>query len=65
MDNLQREVVPVAQVDELQAVRLDDPAELQAWTLLLGCTVSELRAAVAAVGTDPIRIEAFLASPAG
>lgn len=42
-----------APADELQAVRLGDPAEARAWALLFGCSVPELEAAVAEVGGDP------------
>lgn len=57
------QVVPdaAAAADELSAVRIGDTAEAKAWSLLFGCTVPELEAAVAAVGSDPDRIQDYLA----
>ena len=49
-----------AAADELSAVRLSDSAEARAWCLLFGCSLAELEAAVAAVGTSPARIESHL-----
>lgn len=56
------QIVPdaAASADELSAVRINDPAEAKAWCLLFGCTLSELEAAVAAVGSHPDRIQAYL-----
>lgn len=56
------QIVPdaAAPADELSAVRLNDAAEAKAWSLLFGCTLSELEAAVAAVGSDPDRIQDYL-----
>lgn len=57
------QIVPdaAASADELSAVRINDPAEAKAWCLLFGCSLSELEAAVAAVGSDPDRIQDYLA----
>jgi hypothetical protein len=54
------DVIASPELDELSTVRLDDPAEAQAWSLLLGCTIEALRAAVHAVGDDPDRVRAHL-----
>lgn len=58
------ELLPVpdaaAAADELSAVRLSDPAEAKAWCLLFGCSLDELERAVAAVGSDPERIQIHL-----
>jgi hypothetical protein len=54
------EVIESPELDELSTVRLDDPAEAQAWSLLLGCSMERLRAAVSAVGDDPDRVRAHL-----
>jgi hypothetical protein len=54
------DVIASPELDELSTVRLDDPAEAQAWSLLLGCTIEALRAAVQAVGDDPDRVRAHL-----
>jgi len=56
------QIVPdaAAPADELSAVRISDAAEAKAWSLLFGCTLPELEAAVAAVGSDPDRIQDYL-----
>jgi hypothetical protein len=58
------QIVPdaAAPADELSAVRIGDAAEAKAWSLLFGCTLSELEAAVVAVGSDPDRIQDYLAN---
>jgi len=57
-----QQIVPdaAAPADELSAVRLSDGAEARAWSLLFGCTLAELEAAVASVGSDPDRVQACL-----
>lgn len=57
------QIVPdaAAPADELSAVRIHDSAEAKAWSLLFGCTLPELEAAVAAVGSDPGRVQDYLA----
>lgn len=56
------QIVPdaAAPADELSAVRISDAAEAKAWSLLFGCTLSDLEAAVAVVGSDPERIQDYL-----
>ena len=56
------QIVPdaAAPADELSAVRISDAAEAKAWSLLFGCTLSELEVAVAVVGSDPERIQDYL-----
>lgn len=49
-----------APADEISAVRISDPAEAKAWSLWFGCTLPQLEAAVAAVGSDPERIQLYL-----
>ena len=54
------EAIASPELDELSNVRLDDPAEAQAWSLLLGATVEAVREAVRLVGDDPDRVRAYL-----
>lgn len=60
MVELVAEVIASPELDELRNVRLDDPAEAQAWSLLLGSTVEALREAVRLVGDDPDRVREYL-----
>lgn len=57
-----KQAVPdaAAPADELSAVRVSDAAEARAWSLLFGCTIAQLETAVAAVGSDPDRIQDYL-----
>jgi hypothetical protein len=54
------ETIASPELDELRSVRLDDPAEALAWSLLIGCTPAALRAAVREVGDDPDRVRQYL-----
>ena len=56
------EMIAAPELDELRNVRLDDPAEAQAWALLLGASIEAVREAVRLVGDDPDRVRAYLHS---
>ena len=52
-----------APADELEAVRLGDPAEARAWALMFGCSVAQLEAAVAARACPGNRASTMLLMP--